>query len=328
MTPVSSFAQYLLRQDPQRNPARLTLFNYLKHVIDPETPMGPEVLAQFYGRVLQFDFWRGESANLAATVRSDLNAYLKQNHLVGDWGALRHPDTLQIVPLRLAEDLSQLIQIEHAARLKAGVRLKTIAFSDGDVLALLLDAGGLEAKVYPSLAMVWGPTLRLVAPKSHLHYGADFELLPKVRQVLSGSLVTTHAFQVDFDGASGLITRGHTFQKFETFIRAKLSDIQDLFASLKRVERHFIDAQTDPYYQELITRLERANRLLGHPSPVNLMEAERALGRGRQSLKHIFPDDRLLTLLVTHLDYGISQRRVGQGQSQGQAGRKFTSQAQ
>jgi hypothetical protein len=39
------------------------------------------------------------------------------------------------------------------------------------------------------------------------------------------------------------------------------------------------------------------------------MDAERSLNRGRMILKTAFPNDRLLTLLVTHLEYGIDQRR-------------------
>ena len=188
--------------------------------------------------------------------------------------------------------------------------LQCSRLSDTQILVLILSSGGsLEVKVYPHQALVWGSRLRLVAPVTQLIYSTDMELMPHVRQVLEGSLLTTHCFHVDHDGVHGLVTRGYTFQKFETFIRAKLSETQDLFLSLKKVERQFIDAQSDPYYQEIVTKLERANRLLGHASPDGLAEAERALNRGRLVLKNAFPNDRLLTLLVTHLDYGINQRR-------------------
>jgi hypothetical protein len=121
--------------------------------------------------------------------------------------------------------------------------------------------------------------------------------------------LTTHSFYVDVDGAHGMIVRGHTFQKFETFIRASLVETPELFTALKKIERHFIEAQSDPYYQELVTRLERANQMVAQANAEGLLKAERALNRGRMSLKSIFPNDRLLSLLVTHLDYGISQRR-------------------
>ena len=313
MTSVSHFAQYLLKQDPQRNTARLTLYNFLKHVLEPGLPFSPIVIETFYARVLQFDNWRNEAKFLSDTVRADIEGFLKLIGAQDDkevWQNLRHSDTLQAVPLRMFQDLEELVAVEHEARQKSGHEIKTISIGDNQILALVLaPTGSLEVKVFPALALVQGARLRLPAPTTQLFYGADFELMPNVRQVLEGSLLTTHCFHTDIEGVHGLVTRGHTFQKFETFIRAKLSETQDLFASLKRVERHFINPQTDPHYQEIVSRLERANRLVGSGSSSHLDEAERMLNRGRMALKSIFPNDRLLSLLVTHLEYGINQRR-------------------
>lgn len=313
MAPVSQFSQYLLKLDPQRNPARLALYNFLKHVCDSNLPFTPSVIQSFYARILQFDHWQNDAENLSETVRTDLQSYARQHILeneIAPWTQLRHPDTLQIVQLKVYQDLEELVMNEHAPRQKSGDKVQCARISDTQILVLVLSAGGgLEAKVYPNQALVWGSRLRPVAPVTHLHYSADMELMPHVRQVLEGSLLTTHCFHVDSEGVHGLVVRGYTFQKFETFIRAKLSETQDLFSSLKKVERHFIDAQSDPYYQEIVSKLERANRLLSHPSGDTLGEAERALNRGRLVLKNAFPNDRLLTLLVTHLDYGINQKR-------------------
>lgn len=313
MTPVSQFAQYLLKQDPQRNPARLTLYNFLKHVIEPSLPFSPAVLQAFYARVLQFDHWQNDSENLAQTVRMDLQGFLKQHAINNEheaWIHLRHPDTLQVVQLKVFKDLEELVEFEHGPRQKSGDTVKWVKLSETQILVLVLSpTGSLEAKVYPNTALVWGSRLRLMAPVTQLYYSSDLELMPHVRQVLEGSLLTTHCFHVDSEGVHGLVTRGYTFQKFETFIRAKLSETNDLFAALKKLERHFINPQSDPYYQEMVSRLERANRMLSLNSTESLMEAERALNRGRVFVKSVFPNDRLLSLLVTHLDYGISQRR-------------------
>jgi hypothetical protein len=313
MTPVSQFAQYLLKLDPQRNQSRLTLFNFLKHVLDPNTPLSPLTLQSFYSRVLQFEHWQNDAQSLAETIRADLTGYLKQYVQERDlppWLELRHPDTLQLVQLKLFNDMEELVMNEYAARQKSGDQIKTVKMNDSQILVLILSRGGnLEAKVYPMQAVVWGARLKLATPVTHLFYSSDLELMPHVRQTLEGSLLTTHCFHMDHEGAHGLITRGYTFQKFETFIRAKLSETQDLFSSLKKVERHFIEPSSDPFYQEMVSRLERANRLMQSSSPDSLSEAERALNRGRLALKNLFPNDRLLTLLVTHLDYGINQRR-------------------
>jgi hypothetical protein len=81
-----------------------------------------------------------------------------------------------------------------------------------------------------------------------------------------------------------------------------------LFLQLKKVEKHFINPQTDPFYQEIVGRLEKAKRLMMNPTPENIVEADKALNRGRFALRVIFPNDRLLTLLITHLEHGISER--------------------
>lgn len=315
MTSVSQFAQYLLKLDPQRNPARLTFYNFLRHLTEPTLPFSPAVVQSFYARVLQFEHWQTEAQTLSDTLKADIGGFLKQ-HPIGQeafdaWAALRHSDTLQLVHLKVFQDLEDLTLSEHAPRQKSGDDVKTVKISENQIMVLILQPSGiLEVKVYPAMALVWGPRLRLVAPITHLTYSPELELMPHVKQILDGSLMTTHCFHVDVEGVHGLIARGSTFQKFETFIRAKLPDTQDLFNSLKRLERHFINPQTDPFYQELVSRLERANRLLNSPTTDNLATAERALNKGRLYLKNIFTGDRLLGLLVTHLDYGLNQRRT------------------
>lgn len=133
MTPVSQFAQYLLKHDLQRNPARLTLFNFIKHILEPGLPFSPAVIQMFYARVLQFDHWQNEANQLAEIVRNDVEGYLKQNANeteLAAWVSLRHSDTLQIVPLRLFQDLRELVEAEHAPRRKSGDEIKTIRLSD------------------------------------------------------------------------------------------------------------------------------------------------------------------------------------------------------
>lgn len=313
MASVSQFAQHLLRLDPQRNSARLTMFNYFKHVVDPNSPFTPGVVQQFYSRVMQFDQWQNDAQTLSDTARADLVSFLRghaQDDEIELWRYLRHPDTMQVVPLKIYQDLEELALTEHEPRQKSGDKVRCVKISDLQTLVLILSpTGTLEAKVYPNLAMITGAKLKLVSPVSHLYYTSSLELMPHVRQLLEGSLLTQHCFEVTTEGVQGLITRGATFQKFETFIRAKLSETQDLFLCLKKVEKHFINPQSDPFYQELVGRLERANRIVNNRNADNLEEADRALNKGRSALRTIFPNDRLLTLLITHLEYGLQTRQ-------------------
>lgn len=312
MASVSQFAQHLLRLDTKRNQARLCFYNYLKYLVDPEQPFTPGVVQTFYARVLQFDQWQTDAQELSETVRSDISGFLKatgNGEPTELWSYLRHPDNLQIVPLKLYGDLEALVKEEHQPRQKSGDQVKCVRVSDQECMALLLQpSGSLEVKVYPAKALIWGTKLRLAAPISHLHYSSKLELMPHVRQVLEGNLQTTHCFEVTVDRVQGLTTRGPAFKIFETFICGRLSETQNLFLQLKKLEQHFINPQTDPFYQEIVGRLERAKRLIENPTVENLAEADKALNRGRFALRVIFPHDRLLNLLITHLEYGISQR--------------------
>lgn len=87
------------------------------------------------------------------------------------------------------------------------------------LVAILAATGALEVKVYRCSYRFEGADLRLMSPVTHLHYTPSFELMPHARQILEGSLLTTHCFDV-MDGVHGLVVWGHTLQKFDSFLFA------------------------------------------------------------------------------------------------------------
>lgn len=313
MISATQFAQHLLRLDPQRSAARLALFNYLKHIVEPNEPFTPQLIASFYALALNYEYWQTNAQSLAADVREDLQSFITQARVEGtDWKSLRHADEIQVVHLKHSKDFEETVHSLEQSRRKSGDRFKLIRLSDQELISVFLtELGTLEVKVFSPRAMVTGRQLLPLAPLTHLHYAASMELLPHVRQRLQGSLMTTISFFQDENGLNGMVTRGHTFQKFETFLRAKSSENHDLFTNLKRVERHYINPQSDPYYQDLIHALERANRMLQDPHTrlLNVQMADKTLQKGHFALRSAFPNDRLLQLLITHLDYGIRQAR-------------------
>jgi hypothetical protein len=313
MTSVTQFAQYLLRLDPQKSPARLALYNYVKHILDPLDPFTPLVIEKFYAQTLNYEYWQTNSQSLSNEVREVLALFLRQTKIdEKDYAQIRHADEIQVITLKQFRDFEDLVLGLEDARRKSGDRMKLIKISETEVASLYLSTlGTLEVKVFGPRAMVLGRRLTLLAPISHLYYSSSMELMPHVRQLLQGSLMTTISFFLDEQGLNGLISRGHTFQKFETFMRAKPNDNHDLFCSLKKLERNFINPQSDPFYQDLIGSLERANRLVQEATgTIHLPAAEKALQKGALALRNAFPNDRLLQLLVTHLEYGIRQARI------------------
>lgn len=314
MNSVTQFAQFLLRLDPQKTLARQSLFNYCKHVLEPTEPFLPETIEGFYARALSYEYWQNNSQSLAQNVREDLAAYLKQTKTdENEWKHIRHADEIQVVSIQHAGDFEATITNVESSRQKSGEKVKIVRISEHEIASLMLSAvGTLEVRVYGPKAIVRGHRLIPVAPIAHLHYSNNLELMPHVRHLLQGSLASTISFYRDENGLNGIITRSHTFQKFETFMRVRGSENVDLFYGLKRIERSFINPQSDPFYQEIVQAMERSARALqsgnGRDSAVQM--AEKALQKGSLALKSAFPNDRLLQLLVTHLDHAIRQARA------------------
>jgi hypothetical protein len=316
MNSVTQFAQYLLRLDPQKTLPRQSLFNYCKHILEPTEPFSPETIEGFYSRALNFEYWQNNSQSLAQSVREDLASFLKQTKIdENEWKHIRHADEIQVVNLQHQADFEAVITNVESSRQKSGEKLKIVKLSEQEIASLMLsNAGTLEVRVFGTKVKVVGSQLQPLAPIAHLHYAHNLELIPHVRQLLQGSLASTISFYRDENGLNGIITRSHTMQKFETFMRVRGSENVDLFYGLKRIERNFINPQSDPYYQEIVQAMERAARALqtsnGQNSAVQM--AEKALQKGGLALKSAFPNDRLLQLLVTHLDHGIRQARTQQ----------------
>jgi hypothetical protein len=313
MNSVTQFAQYLLRLDPQKTPARLALFNYAKHILEPTEPFTPETIEGFYGRALNYEYWQTNAQSLAQSVREDVISFLKQTKTDDtEWKNFRHTDEIQVVHLNHFRDFEATITNVEGLRQKSGEQLKFVKISEEEIASFLLSTvGTLEVRVFAPRAMIIGHQLKALAPITHLHYSHNLELMPHVRQLIQGSLSTTISFYRDENGLNGMITRGHTMQKFETFMRVRGSENIDLFYGLKRLERNFINPQSDPYYQEIVQSMERAARALqaSNGRDLNLQMAEKAVQKGSLALKSAFPNDRLLQLLVTHLEHGIRQAR-------------------
>lgn len=318
MTSVTQFAQHLMRLDPHRSPARQCLFNYLKHIIDPIEPFTPQVIEDFYNRALHLDFWRQNHKELGQSVKKDLASYFNQEPESKDldWDHIRHADEIQVLNIHNEKDFLKILAEDENSKLQSGDRLKLIPTGSHQILSMILsEVGTLEVKLYPLIASISGARLKPLGPISHLYYNSKMELMPHVRQTLEGSLLTVISFSLEEDGLHGVVSRGHGFQKFETFIKSKPSDHYDLFNQLKKLERFYINPQSDPYYREIVSALEQSSLRLKTPSPMILQMAEKNLLKGQSALKNAFPGDRLLKLLVTHLDLGLQQAKYGKAKS-------------
>src|SRR5690606_12423902 len=95
----------------------------------------------------------------------------------------------------------------------------------------------------------------------------------------------------------------------------------EIFHPLKALEARYINLNTDPFYLELVTILEKAITLLASNRPESLAMVQSALDRGQFALERIFPHDSRLKNLVWTLTSNfttVRKRFEGPHETKGQ----------
>lgn len=306
MVPVTQITQYLYQHDPQQSAGRLTLYHYLKNATDPGLAFDPQLLDLFFDHCMQFQFWRERSSQLQSDLSSLLNE-LNQAGLVSfgqPAGAFRS----QVLAISDTEEVKCVLE----NFLKTESRLDThrlIAIEGDRWMALsLLSSGGVRARTFSSWFKIRKGLLVPLAPVLDLEYTSYLELMPGRYQRVDLENGFRSAFFSFEEGIyQGKLVQGPHYQTIGTLQTRDLSGLQDLFFALKRLEKHFIDPKSDPFYQELVDQLEKAYHLLNARHPQAGEMARPLLKKGQTALRNIFQGDKLLLLLVHNIEYMLNQ---------------------
>lgn len=309
---VTQLAQFLLRLDPSKNIARLAFYHYVKNWLNPQSSLGLHHIDDFFDRCLSFEYWQNQRELLGKTLVEDLNAFYQQQaqNPPFDLNSLELPEKRQILALNFSKDLEALVRNWAEARKQVGDQVRILPVAEDQVMLLhLLGGGGLEVRVFSNRVRILKGQLLPFAPITKLSYGPQLDLLQHKGMVLAGPMLSSFVFEFSDSGLKGLMSRGHSFQKIESFSGPSLNAHPEIFYALKRVEKHYVKPQSDPFYQELISLMEKSYQLISSGEPNAEKLAETALNKGRLALKNIFPGDKLLLLLITNIEYWLIQRK-------------------
>lgn len=263
---VGQLAQQILSLDPQKNPARLAFYHYLKNMLSLEAAFTPEMIDAFYDRTLCFQHWQSNKQQLGTMVRDDLMAIHSRHPLGFDLEQVIHAHELQLITLEHARDFAALLARDVAKMEKNGEKVKSFRLRQvtaglpQDVLFVRLqNTGRVVAEVRQNIAFVIDGELQLIRPHSRLTYTSDLEFDTEADQIIATSLLRVARFTVggrNGDVMRGSFMQGASFHRSESFDRP-LSDIPELFQAVKNIEKYFINPVTDPYYNQLIENFEQ-----------------------------------------------------------------------
>jgi hypothetical protein len=302
MAHVTALAQHILTLEPDKDAARLCLYHYLKNLCEATEQVDSDLINRFYSRALVFNHWQQNKSSLIQETNAILQHYQDthgiQLPLAGI--AIDEIQVLQAENIRTLELVTQRHLEKHASPYD---QIRILPLDGERVVAICLQADrGLRVTVFPRALAIREGELVPLTPEFTLFYSTELQLHPAMTHQIEVGPHAAARFRIGSDGIQGSFVRGYTFQKFGQMNGGGLHRYPVLFYPLKRLEQFFVNRKSDPMYTELTNLLEKALELIsaGHPEAMKFAEA--ALDRGRLALEHIFPDDKLVRLLINNLE--------------------------
>jgi len=307
MAHVSALAQHIFTLEPDKDAARLALYQYLKNLCDATELVNADLINRFYLRSLGFSHWQQSKAHLFNETESLLHHFQDVHGTLPLNGLLKSND-LQVVAV---ENLRNLELITHRHLEKTATpydRVRVLREGDQRIVAITLQGDrSIKITTYPRVLLLQEGELAPLHSEFSLYYTPELQLSPMMIQQIEVGAHASARFHTGVEGLRGSFVRGYTFQKFGSIDGGGLNRYPLLFYPLKRLEQFFVDRKSDPMYLELTSTLEKALDLLGQGvTPDTFRFAHAALERGRLALEHIFPDDKFARLLINNLEKSLA----------------------
>ncbi len=298
MASVLNFAKHLLKYKPQNNAARLALYHYLKNFCEPTEEIGQKVFRRFLLRCLHFAHWREHREELQQEVRIAISDFEKQESI---YLGIEDFDWSEWQLLRIENDRDKHAVLKRQFSIPTA-QLKCISDSIHSLVSLQLHHDGhLDVSTHQNIFYIKNGEIFNISEDLKLHYDHRLELVKNQTHVLQLGPHHLVQLKLSYDGFNAKIYRGYTFQFVEEIRGDKLNDFPKLFYNIKRLESHFIDRQSDPLYKELTQLLEKSIELMHIEDPKAQKLAVTAFTRGQNAIQNIFPDDKLLQILLKEL---------------------------
>lgn len=302
MFKVATFLRFLSDLNPQKTPARLAIFNYLKGFCAGEDPLTVEQFEQFFWHCMDFPHWVDNKVQLGHEVRSVLEHFNSFYQQKLDLSSLRFPETIQVIELENAGDQLQALSCHLNTLLKPDEKFRLVPEQGKRVLALILRKDqSLEVRSYDRKFTLRGGLLEPLRRDLAVFYTPGLELSPDHVHRLEVAPYITAQFSVEAGQVDGSLVRGFVFQKMAEMKKEPLAGHSRLQWPLRRLEQFFIDRRSDREYQELVQKLERTRSLVQQGDPEARQWSPVLLGKAETLLEQVYVDDKILGLLLRDL---------------------------
>lgn len=311
MVTVGQLLKMISVMNPQLSPARLTFFNYLSHFHSPDDILTDDILNGFFEYVLDYAHWQQNKNSLGQEIHNLLKNYCHQYQVSMELSHVHWPQQTQIVDVESTQDLTDALQLYLKSQCRKGERYKLVVDQNKKILGIILNNdGSLIVKQFDKRMTIRNGFLEPLRQNLNLYYNSDLELdFTKVHRWEVSPFITAQ-FQIQSKKVTGALMRGYICQRFFELRASELSAYPKLFYSVKRAEQFFVNRQTDEFYQEITSALERAIQLVKLDDPDGAQVAMDSLVKAQNAIDYVFTGDKLLGLLIRDLQHTMAQRNT------------------
>ncbi len=206
--------------------------------------------------------------------------------------------------LIIEKDIELIKQVgKHLNKKHKDKKIKLKIQNSGVIALVLDDHNCLTVELYSSRVQLQSGQLVPLTPVTQLYYDAAMEL----REDLAHFFATDDYFY-SFTMRDQKM-KGYKLSPRDLTIKQSLSgplNIEnDLFFMLKAFEKNYIDLASDPFYQELCGKLDRAIESLKLRQPESILFAKKSIKLAYLALKYVFDDDNYLKYKLLELERTI-----------------------
>ncbi|MGZ3745237.1 MAG: hypothetical protein ACXWRE_02555 [Pseudobdellovibrionaceae bacterium] len=310
MLKVGQLIKFVAGLNPQNTPAKLSFYNFLRGFPHPEEVLTPELIELFFIYCMDYPHWAANKNQLSNEVQyllENFNSFYQQ-HI--DLNKIRFPQAMQLLEIERMEDLEEVLGVYLKHQYSESDKFRLINDQNKRMIAIILhEDKTLTVRVFDKKFTIREGHLEPLRKDLALHYTKGLELCPDHKQKIEVAPYITAEFRVKNDKVHGTLLRGYVYQKLLEFKGESLKEQTRLLYPIKRIEQFFIDRRTDPYYQDLISQLERTLALIQRGDREALNWSSMILNQAETALENIFTGDKLLTLLVRDLRHTSESTR-------------------
>ncbi len=214
-----------------------------------------------------------------------------------DLSSVRFPQNVQLIEIEHFHDLTDAVSTYAKTLCGEKDKFRVIPDQNKRVIVILLrEDKSLEVRSFDRKFTLRNGTLEPLRKDLVLYYSPELELSSEHTHKIEVAPYITAQFRIQDDKVTGSLLRGYVFQKLQEMKNAPLQEQTRLLFPIKRLEQFFVDRRSDPYYQDLVSQLERTCALVQQGDSDALKWSSVTLNKAETALDNVFMGDKLMTL--------------------------------